>query len=199
MYLNFQSLTKALRLGLICPVNLHLSRTYKWNPKRTQMTDDSILLGVRSLVARYLLKKRKQRRIHLLEFLACDSSVGRAVDCKNRLLIFCLALWSLGDGAFFLLLLFGTGLVEQWIVLKRLLIFCLAKRKRKKKWVSQRRLFETPLSHSRSRNENDATNIVPLEHPTLILVSLDAFCFGLRDAFRAFFFWRLFTKACCFF
>jgi len=26
-----------------------------------------------------------------------------------------------------------------------------------------------------------------LEHPTLILVSLDAFCFGLRDAFRAFF------------
>ena len=54
--------------------------------------------------------------------------------------------------------------------------------------MSQRRLFETPLSHSRSRNENDATNIVPLEHPTLILVSLDAFCFGLRDAFRAFFF-----------
>ena len=53
--------------------------------------------------------------------------------------------------------------------------------------MSQRRLFETPLSHSRSRNENDATNIVPLEHPTLILVSLDAFCFGLRDAFRAFF------------
>ena len=35
------------------------------------------------MVARYLLKKRKQRRIHLLEFLACDSSVGRAVDCKQ--------------------------------------------------------------------------------------------------------------------
>ena len=35
------------------------------------------------MVARYLLKKRKQRRIHLLEFLACDSSVGRAVDCKR--------------------------------------------------------------------------------------------------------------------
>ena len=56
--------------------------------KPQTQTDDSILLGVRSLVARYLLKKRKQRRIHLLEFLACDSSVGRAVDCKKTLAYF---------------------------------------------------------------------------------------------------------------